>query len=59
MTDPNILTPLDVLIAHQRRDVASCICGWSELGASHCQHQLDELALAGYTVVPIWPTEDA
>jgi hypothetical protein len=30
---------VDVLIAHQRRDSESCICGWAELGKSHSRHQ--------------------
>ncbi len=36
-----------VLIAHQRRDIRSCLCGWSELGMSHCAHQAQMLAEAG------------
>jgi hypothetical protein len=33
-----------VLVYHQRRDISSCMCGWSELGRSHAAHQA-ELAL--------------
>lgn len=29
-----------LLVAHQRRDVGSCLCGWNELGRSHAQHQM-------------------
>jgi hypothetical protein len=28
----------DVLIAHQRADAGSCLCGWDKLGASHADH---------------------
>lgn len=36
-----------ILISHQRRDVGSCLCGWSELGKSHAGHQVAELREAG------------
>lgn len=36
-----------VLIAHQRLDIRSCLCGWAELGLSHAAHQVDELRRAG------------
>lgn len=36
-----------ILIAHQRRDVGSCLCGWSEPGKSHAGHQVAELRKAG------------
>ena len=36
-----------ILIAHQRRDIGSCLCGWSELGKSHAAHQARMLAEAG------------
>ena len=26
------------LIAHQRHTIGSCLCGWGELGQSHCEH---------------------
>jgi hypothetical protein len=39
---------VDVLIAHQRRDSASCLCGWAELGLSHAAHQVAMLADAGH-----------
>lgn len=39
-----------ILIAHQRRDVGSCLCGWSELGKSHAGHQVAELRAAGLLV---------
>lgn len=29
-----------ILIAHQRRDIRGCLCGWSELGKSHPAHQV-------------------
>ena len=28
-----------VLVAHQRRDNRSCLCGWARLGFSHPTHQ--------------------
>jgi len=36
-----------ILISHQRRDVGSCLCGWSELGKSHAGHQVAKLQEAG------------
>jgi hypothetical protein len=36
-----------ILIAHQRRDVGSCLCGWAELGKSHGGHQAEKLREAG------------
>lgn len=39
-----------VLIAHQRRDVGSCLCGWAELGRSHAGHQVAALREAGVLV---------
>ncbi len=36
-----------VLVAHQRFDIARCLCGWSELGLSHAEHQVRMLAQAG------------
>jgi hypothetical protein len=39
-----------ILIAHQRRDVGSCLCGWSELGKSHAGHQVAKLREAGLLV---------
>lgn len=38
---------VSVLAAHQRRDVGSCLCGWSELGKSHTQHVAGVLDAAG------------
>lgn len=29
---------VDVLVAHQRRDIGGCLCGWSDLGKSHPEH---------------------
>lgn len=40
-------TPEAVLTIHQRRDLGSCFCGWSELGRSFAAHQADELRRAG------------
>lgn len=49
------MSPQEVLIAHQRMDVGSCRCGWGSepqhLGRSHSQHVLDELRVAGYSIV--------
>jgi len=36
-----------VLVAHQRRDSSSCLCGWDELGASHARHVALVLRAAG------------
>lgn len=36
-----------ILIAHQRFDCGSCLCGWSELGKSHPAHQVAMLQRAG------------
>ena len=36
-----------ILTAHQRRDEASCMCGWSELGRSHATHVAHVLDGAG------------
>lgn len=36
-----------LLTAHQRRDVGSCLCGWSELGKSFAGHQAAVLHEAG------------
>lgn len=36
-----------ILVAHQRYDCGSCLCGWSELGRSHAGHQAAMLRRAG------------
>lgn len=36
----------DTLVAHQRKDASSCLCGWSVWGASHALH-VTELLLEG------------
>ena len=36
-----------VLVAHQRRNSASCLCGWSELGRSHAGHVAEMLDAVG------------
>lgn len=36
-----------VLVAHQRRDDESCLCGWAELGRSHPEHVVTVLEAAG------------
>jgi len=36
-----------VLTIHQRRDPASCLCGWDKIGTSFARHQADELRKAG------------
>lgn len=41
-----------ILIAHQRRDAGSCLCGWSELGHSHAEHVAEILDLAGALRTP-------
>ncbi len=32
-----------ILVAHQRRDVGSCLCGWAELGRLHAGHLVAKL----------------
>lgn len=39
-----------ILVAHQRRDCGSCLCGWSELGKSHPAHQVAMLREADLLV---------
>jgi hypothetical protein len=36
-----------ILVAHQRYDIRSCLCGWSELGRCHAEHQVAMLRRAG------------
>ena len=36
-----------VLVAHQRRNSASCLCGWSKLGLSHADHVVGLLDAVG------------
>jgi hypothetical protein len=36
-----------VLLAHLRRDIRGCLCGWAELGKSHPVHQVAMLRGAG------------
>lgn len=36
-----------VLVAHQRYDASSCLCGWSELGQSWAEHVASVLDDAG------------
>jgi hypothetical protein len=38
----------EVLTAHQRQNSSSCLCGWSELGKSHPEHQAGVLSAAGF-----------
>lgn len=42
-----------VLVAHQRRDPQSCLCGWSELGQSWADHVAGVLDAAG--ALRDWP----
>ena len=39
-----------ILLAHLRRDITGCLCGWSELGKSHPRHQVAMLREAGLLV---------
>lgn len=54
---------IDVLVAHQRRDTGSCLCGWGErpehLGLSHCAHMLDKLTEHKTDLLKVASTEDA
>ena len=48
MTDPTYRRLASaVLVAHQRRDSASCLCGWDALGKSHAEHVAQVLDEAG------------
>lgn len=40
-------TAEDILVAHQRHSPSHCLCGWSELGLSHADHQVQMLRRAG------------
>lgn len=44
-----------LLIAHQRRDVGSCLCGWDELGRSHAGHVAYTLDRAGLLAAEALP----
>lgn len=44
--------PEAILIAHQRCDVGSCLCGCAELGKSHAGHQAAMLSEAGLLSSP-------
>lgn len=46
MTNDQRVTAEAILVAHQRRDFGSCLCGWSELGKSHAAHQVKMLSEA-------------
>jgi hypothetical protein len=37
--DEAVAAVTKVLVAHQRRDNSSCLCGWARLGFSHPTHQ--------------------
>lgn len=41
-------TMADVLVAHQRHNLRSCLCGWDALGKSHAEHQAAMLVEAGF-----------
>lgn len=32
---------VEVLVYHQRKNITSCACGWSQLGESHAEHIAD------------------
>jgi hypothetical protein len=36
----------EVLVAHQRLDSGSCLCGWNEYGRSYTQHVVHEIRVA-------------
>lgn len=36
-----------LLVVHQRHSIGSCLCGWSDLGKSHAEHQVEMLDEAG------------
>jgi hypothetical protein len=43
-----VKTMADVLVAHQRHNSMSCLCGWAKLGHSHPEHQEAMLSTAGF-----------
>ena len=43
-------TAVAILVAHHRRDIRGCLCGWSELGKSHAWHQVAMLREAALLV---------
>lgn len=45
--DEQHLLAQQILIAHQRRDDRSCLCGFDRLGACHARHQVQMLVEAG------------
>jgi hypothetical protein len=38
MTERGESRAIRVLVDHQLKDAGSCICGWSQWGASHAEH---------------------
>ena len=36
-----------ILVAHSRIGIGACLCGWSELGRSFAEHQVQKLVEAG------------
>lgn len=47
---------LVTLVAHQRQSSGACLCGWSELGASHPEHVADAIVAAltaSFDAIPI------
>lgn len=36
-----------ILVAHQRKDIGGCLCGWAKLGRSHAAHVAEILEVAG------------
>lgn len=51
MRTTNQLAAEKILVAHQRKDIGSCLCGWGvndgHLGHSHAAHVVDVLTAAG------------
>ena len=39
-----------ILLAHLKRTIEACTCGWAELGKSHPRHQVAVLREAGLLV---------
>jgi hypothetical protein len=39
-------TTREVLIAHQRQNAGSCLCGWAKLGYAHAEHQAKAIMAA-------------
>jgi hypothetical protein len=42
----NCSAAASILVAHHRRSISGCRCGWSQLGRSFVEHQVEMLVEA-------------